>query len=59
MKMDKIYQSKHELWIKVLFSSFAIRNEKIKSVIYEFAQMEFRHLKWLSNNLKEQGIKYN
>jgi len=37
MEMDKIYQSKHELWIKVLFSSFAIRDEKIKSVIYEFA----------------------
>jgi len=59
MEIDKIYQAKHELWIKVLFSSFAIRNEKIKIKIYEFAQIEFKHLKWLSNNLKENGVKYN
>lgn len=59
MNQSKIYQSKHELWLKVLFSSFAINNEEIKNSIYEFAMIEFRHLKWLSNNLKENNVTYN
>jgi len=59
MKLNEIYQAKHELWLKILFSSFAIRNEQIKRTLYEFSQLEFRHLKWLSNNLKEQNIQYN
>jgi len=59
MEINKIYQAKHELWLKILFSSFSIKNEKIKTQIYNFANMEFRHMKWLSNNLKEQNIGYN
>jgi len=59
MELNKIYQAKHELWLKVLFSSFSIKNEKIKSQLYNFANIEFRHMKWLSNNLKEQNISYD
>lgn len=59
MNLSKVYQSKHELWLKILFSSFAINDEKIKTFIYEFATIEFRHLKWLSNYLKENNIAYN
>ncbi|MEA3384019.1 MAG: iron-binding protein [Campylobacterota bacterium] len=55
----EIYQSKHELYLKVLYSSFAINDEKIKSKIYDFALIEFRHLKWLSNILKENNVEYN
>jgi len=59
MELNKIYQIKHELWLKILYSSFSIKNERIKSQIYNFANIEFRHMKWLSNNLKEQNISYN
>ena len=59
MELNKIYQAKHELWLKVLFSSFSIKNEKIKTQLYNFANIEFRHMKWLSNNLKEQNIAYD
>ena len=59
MELDKIYQTKHELWLKVLFCSFSIPNQIIKSKIYEFANIEFRHLKWLSNSLKDKNIEYN
>jgi len=59
MELNKIYQTKHELWLKVLFASFSIKNEKIKAQLYNYANIEFRHLKWLSNNLKEQNISYN
>lgn len=59
MNLYEIYQNKHELWLKVLYSSFAIKNEAIKSALYEFSQIEFRHLKWLSNLLKEKNISYD
>ena len=54
-----LYQLKHELWLKILFSSFAIKDEKIKSELYEFANMQFRHLKWLSNELEENKKEYS
>ena len=59
MKLNNIYQTKHELWLKVLFCSFTIKDQGFQRKIYEFSQLEFRHLKWLSNSLKEQNIKYN
>ena len=59
MELNQVYKIKHELWLKVLFSSFAIKNDKIKSELYEFATMQYRHLKWLSNELKDQSISYN
>ena len=59
MELNNIYQVKHELWLKVLFTSFAIKDDKIKSELYEFSQMQFRHMKWLSNELKEQNIQYD
>lgn len=59
MNLTNIYQSKHQLWLKILFSSFAINDEEIKNTLYEFANIEFRHLKWLSNHLKENEIRYN
>lgn len=59
MSLSSIYQQKHELWLKILFTSFAIKDEKIKSTIYNFANIEFRHLKWLSNTLKEKEVEYS
>ena len=59
MDLANIYKVKHELWLKVLFASFAIKDDKIKSEIYEFSQIQFRHLKWLSNGCKDQNVKYD
>jgi len=59
MSLYQTYQNKHELWLKVLYASFAISDEAIKSRLYEFSQIEFRHLKWLSNILKEKDISYD
>lgn len=59
MKLNEIYQLKHELWLKVLFISFAIQDEKIKSELYDISQIEFRHLKWLGNKLVDENIEYN
>ncbi|MCF6172381.1 MAG: iron-binding protein [Campylobacteraceae bacterium] len=59
MKLNEIYQKKHELWLKILYASFAISNETIKSELCDMAGIEFRHLKWLSNKLKEQNEEYD
>lgn len=59
MMLNEIYQLKHELWLKVLFISFAIKDEKIKSELYDISQIEFRHLKWLGNKLVDENIEYN
>ena len=59
MSLEKIYKQKHALWLKVLFASFAIDNQKIKDELYEMANIEFRHMKWISNALKEQNLPYS
>lgn len=59
MKLDELYQLKHELWLKILFTSFSISDETIKNELYEISQIEFRHLKWLGNKLKDEGVEYN
>ena len=37
--MNKTYQKKHELWLNILFASFAINDETIKSRLYDFSQI--------------------
>ncbi len=59
MKLNEIYQLKHELWLKILFTSFSISDENIKNELYEMSQIEFRHLKWLGNELRDKDISYN
>ncbi len=59
MQLTKIYQKKHELWLKILFTSFAISNESVKSELYDMAGIEFRHLKWLSNLLAQENVEYD
>lgn len=59
MELNKLFQAKHELWLKILFSSFAIKNQEIKDKLYEMANIEYRHLKWISNALKENNEEYD
>ncbi|MBD3840819.1 MAG: iron-binding protein [Campylobacterales bacterium] len=59
MTLEKLYQAKHELWLKFLYGSFAVDQVEIKEKLYEFSRIEFRHLKWLANTLKEKNIEYN
>ena len=57
--MNKLYQKKHELWLSITFASFAIKDESIKSRLYDFAQIAFRHMKWLGSDILESGDNYN
>ncbi|NPA66438.1 MAG: iron-binding protein [Epsilonproteobacteria bacterium] len=57
--MNKLYQQKHQLWLHILFASFAIDDESIKSKLYDFSQMAFRHMKWLAHDILKNGDDYN
>jgi len=56
---NNVYQKKHELWLSILFASFAINDEAIKSRLYDFSQIAFRHMKWLGEAILENGEDYN
>jgi len=57
--LNKIYQTKHELWLKILFCSFAIKEARLSRTLYEFSTIQFRHMKWISNALAEKNEDYN
>ncbi len=57
--MNKIYPAKHELWCSITFASFAINDEEIKSRLYDFSQIAFRHMKWLAEDILADGDNYN
>ena len=57
--MDKTYQKKHELWLSITFASFAINDEEIKSRLYEFSLIAFRHMKWLGTDILQDGGDFN
>ncbi len=56
---NTLYKSKHRLWLNILFASFAIEDETIKSSLYDFAMIEFRHMKWLGQALRDADTVYN
>lgn len=57
--MNKLYQKKHELWLSILFASFSINDEEIKSRLYDFSQIAFRHMKWIGTDVLARGDDYN
>ena len=59
MELREIFQSKHELWLMILFGSFATQDQEIKNELYEMAQIEFRHLKWIANELANKELEYS
>jgi hypothetical protein len=57
--MNKVYRQKHELWLHIAFASFAIADEKIKSRLYDFSQIAFRHMKWIGSEVLLSAEDYN
>jgi len=56
---SELFEKKHELWLRVLFGAFSINDEKLFDLFYDFAMIEYRHLLWLGNELKEQNIEFD
>lgn len=54
-----LFRRKHQLWLRIAFMSFSVNDPWVKNRLYEFSQIEFRHLKWLAQSLYENAIPYD
>ncbi len=54
-----LFRRKHQLWLRMAFVSFSVDDPWVKNRLYEFSQIEFRHLKWLAQSLYESNIPYD
>lgn len=54
-----LFRRKHQLWLRIAFMSFSVSDPWVKNRLYEFSQIEFRHLKWLAQTLYENNLAYN
>jgi hypothetical protein len=55
----ELFQQKHELWLQILFASFAIDDPAIKDELYDFSMIEFRHMRWIARALHDAGVDYH
>ena len=56
-----IFQKKHQLWLKILFGAFSVKDEALFDTLYDFAMIEYRHLVWLGDELviEKQAFDYD
>src|SRR3989339_478309 len=54
-----LFRRKHQLWLRIAFMSFSVNDPWVKNRLYEFSQIEFRHLKWLAQSLYENNFAYD
>ena len=54
-----LFRRKHQLWLRMAFISFSVKDPWVKNRLYEFSQIEFRHLKWLAQSLYENNSAYD
>lgn len=54
-----LFRRKHQLWLRLAFMSFSVNDAWVKNRLYEFSQIEFRHLKWLAQSLYETNSIYD
>jgi rubrerythrin len=54
-----LFRYKHQFWLRLAYLSFSADEPRVKNRLYEFSQIEFRHLKWLSETLYANGTPYD
>jgi len=54
-----LFRRKHQLWLRITFMSFSVSDPWVKNRLYEFSQIEFRHLKWLAQSLYKNNSAYD
>ena len=57
--MQKLLRFKHELWLKILFGALALPKGEAQDVLLDFANIEYRHMKWLACEMKEVGRSFD
>jgi hypothetical protein len=53
--MVELFRKKHELWLEFLFGSFALPRGEAAEMLYDFANIQYRHLKWLAKAIVKSG----
>ncbi|MHC3994208.1 iron-binding protein [Thiomicrolovo sp. ZZH C-3] len=53
-----VFARKHALWLHILFTSFMVEDEAVKSELYDHAQIAFRHMRWIARSLAESNTPY-
>ncbi|MEJ2501508.1 MAG: iron-binding protein [Campylobacterales bacterium] len=53
----ELFEKKHALWLKLLFTSFMIDDAQTKAELYDFSQIAFRHLRWIARELAIADVK--
>ena len=58
---SNLFQKKHQLWLKILFGAFSIKDETLFDILYDFSMIEYRHLVWLGDELviEKQAFDYD
>ena len=56
---SELFARKHDLWLRLLFTSFMAHDTAVKSELYDFAMIAFRHMRWIARALREAGVEYN
>ncbi len=56
---SELFVKKHVLWLKILFGAFAIKDEKLYDLFYDFSMIEYRHLLWMGSSLVESGKEFD
>jgi len=49
--LNQVFAKKHILWMKLLYASVIAKNGEEARMLDSFASIEFRHLKWLAENI--------
>lgn len=54
----ELFARKHALWLRTLFTSFMLDDAALKAELYDFSQIAFRHMRWISRQLHADGADY-
>ncbi|BCD60614.1 MULTISPECIES: hypothetical protein [unclassified Nitratiruptor] len=57
--MNNLFRKKHELWLKVLFGAFSLPKGEWFDTLLDFANMQYRHLKWIAKAIVENGSDFD
>jgi len=54
-----LFRAKHQLWLRIAFMSFSVKDDNLNRRLYEFFQIEYGHLKWVAGSLYENSVGYD
>ena len=53
--MVELFRKKHELWLLIFFGAMSLPHSQERDRLLDFANIEYRHLKWLAKEIVQGG----